>query len=75
MRSLAYTGGSFQGIPTMRQPILWLSCCLAAILLAGCGNKGPLYMPPPAPAKPAAPAKPKPAPAPASTATAPASQH
>ncbi len=60
----------------MRQPILWLSCGLATLLLAGCGNKGPLYMPPPTPpAKPAAPAKPKPAPAPAATAAAPAQQH
>lgn len=64
----------------MRRPILrpclLLSCGFVLALLAGCGNKGPLYMPPP-PA--AAPAKPKPAatpaPAPASTAMSPAEQH
>jgi len=28
----------------MRRPLL-LPLCLAAAVLAGCGNKGPLYMP------------------------------
>ncbi len=28
----------------MRRPLL-LPLCLAAALLAGCGNKGPLYLP------------------------------
>ncbi|MFM6986245.1 MAG: LPS translocon maturation chaperone LptM [Hydrogenophaga sp.] len=28
----------------------WLGCCSAVALLAGCGQKGPLYLPsPPAP--------------------------
>jgi len=57
------------------RPCLLLSCGFALALLAGCGNKGPLYMPPPA----TAPVKPKPAatpaPAPASTAVSPAAQH
>jgi predicted small lipoprotein YifL len=59
----------------MRRSILLLPACLAFAAVAGCGNKGPLYMPPAAP-KPA-PAKPAPAPAPApahaSTAAQPAS--
>ena len=42
----------------MRRPLL-LPLCLAAAMLAGCGNKGPLFMPPPAAAaKPATPAQP-----------------
>lgn len=32
------------GYPTMRRPLL-LPLCLVTIALAGCGNKGPLYMP------------------------------
>ncbi|MDO1529401.1 lipoprotein [Fulvimonas sp. R45] len=36
----------------MRRSTLLLPFCLAAFALAGCGNKGPLYLP----AKPAAPA-------------------
>ncbi|MHB1059604.1 MAG: LPS translocon maturation chaperone LptM [Rhodanobacter sp.] len=47
----------------MRRPLMLLSFCLAAALLAGCGNKGPLVLPTqPAAAsttaKPAAPAVP-----------------
>jgi len=55
----------------MRRSILLLPACLALAAISGCGNKGPLYMPPPesAPAKPA----PAPAPAHASTAAQPAS--
>ena len=54
----------------MRRSILLLPLCVAVAALSGCGNKGPLFMPP----KPAAPAaaKPAPAPAPSSTAAAPA---
>ena len=66
----------------MRRSLLLLPACLAYAALSGCGNKGPLYMPPAAP-KPAA-AKPAPvaapahavsaaAPAASSTASAPAS--
>lgn len=36
----------------MRRPALLLPFCLAAVALAGCGNKGPLYLP----ARPAMPA-------------------
>ena len=36
----------------MRRPALLLPFCLAATALAGCGNKGPLYLP----ARPAMPA-------------------
>jgi predicted small lipoprotein YifL len=46
----------------MRRPILLTSLCFAAIVLAGCGQKGPLFMPPPT----------KGAPAPASTVVRPA---
>ncbi|QAU24591.1 hypothetical protein EO087_11830 [Dyella sp. M7H15-1] len=52
----------------MRRSILLLSACLAFAAIPGCGNKGPLYMPPPTPAPPA-----KPAPVHASTAAQPAS--
>lgn len=55
----------------MRQPILLLLTCLAFAAIAGCGNKGPLYYPPPEPAHPAL--APAPAPAHAATAQAPAS--
>lgn len=51
----------------MRRSILLLTTCLAYAAIAGCGNKGPLYYPPPAAAHPA------PAPAHAATAQAPAS--
>jgi predicted small lipoprotein YifL len=50
----------------MRRSILLLPACLALAAISGCGNKGPLYMPPPEPA----PAKPAPAPAPAHASTA-----
>lgn len=52
----------------MRRQILLLPTCLAFAAMAGCGNKGPLYYPPPK----AAPAHPAPAPAPAHASTAPA---
>ncbi|HEY0197819.1 MAG TPA: lipoprotein [Rhodanobacter sp.] len=53
----------------MRRSNLLLPLCLVAVALAGCGQKGPLFMPPkpgPAPtaAKPAVPASVAPAPAP-----------
>lgn len=48
---------------------LLLTLCLAAALLAGCGNKGPLVLPP---ARPQPAAQPTPPPAPASTAATPA---
>ena len=51
----------------MRRSILLLPTCLAVIAMGGCGNKGPLYYPPP-PAHHAA----APAPAHAATAAAPA---
>jgi predicted small lipoprotein YifL len=54
----------------MRRSILLLPTCLAFAAIAGCGNKGPLYYPPPTPAP--AHAAPAPAPAPASTSSAPA---
>lgn len=50
----------------MRRLILLLPACLAFAAISGCGNKGPLYMPPPEPA----PLKPAPAPAPAHASTA-----
>lgn len=53
----------------MRQSLLLLPFCLVVAVLAGCGNKGPLVLPP----KPAAPAHAAPAAA-SSTAT-PAKQH
>lgn len=37
----------------MRRPILLSSLCLAATVIAGCGQKGPLFMPPPTKAAPA----------------------
>lgn len=54
----------------MRRSILLLMLCVAASMLAGCGNKGPLFMPPPKPTP--TPAATTPAPAPASTAAKPA---
>jgi predicted small lipoprotein YifL len=52
---------------------LLLTLCLAAALLAGCGNKGPLVLPPARPQPAAQPtAQPAPQPAPAATAPAPA---
>lgn len=29
----------------MRQILLLLACCGLALVLSGCGNKGPLYLP------------------------------
>jgi predicted small lipoprotein YifL len=54
----------------MRRSILLLPTCLAFAAIAGCGNKGPLYYPPPTQAP--AHAAPAPAPAPASSSSAPA---
>lgn len=51
----------------MRRSLLLLPFCLATVALAGCGNKGPLYLP----AKPAA-AAPLPAPAGSASTTTPA---
>jgi predicted small lipoprotein YifL len=66
-----YTAASFSGTLVMRRSLLFL-VCLALVALAGCGRKGPLYLPPPAAATPTTVA---PAPA-ASTAAAPAAaQH
>ena len=63
----------------MRRPLL-LPLCLAAAMLAGCGNKGPLYLPnnphPPVHVPPAAqpaPAASQATPAPAGSSAAPAS--
>jgi|GEM_PF-331540 len=36
----------------MRRSLLLLPLCTAFALLAGCGNKGPLYLPKPTPAAP-----------------------
>jgi predicted small lipoprotein YifL len=46
----------------MRRLHLLLPLCSALALLAGCGNKGPLYMPKPTPAPAAAPVAPAPKP-------------
>jgi len=66
--------------PIMRRPLLLLPLCLAAALLAGCGNKGPLYLPnnphPPVHVPPQpAPAPAQSAPVPASSSAAPAATH
>jgi predicted small lipoprotein YifL len=48
-----YTAPVLAGDPVMRRSLLLLPLCTAFVLLAACGNKGPLYMPPkttPAPA-------------------------
>lgn len=62
----------------MRRPLL-LPLCLAAAMLAGCGNKGPLYLPnnphPPVyvpPARQPAPAASQATPAPAGSSAVPA---
>ncbi|SEI70970.1 LPS translocon maturation chaperone LptM [Frateuria terrea] len=47
----------------MRRPILCTVLLLAACLLAGCGNKGPLVLPPGQAGSTAAPAASAPAPA------------
>lgn len=54
----------------MRRSILLLPLCAVLAALSGCGNKGPLFMPPPKPT-PASTATPV-APAPAATAATPA---
>lgn len=54
----------------MRRSILLPALCIALATLAGCGNKGPLFMPPPKPTTTTTTTKP--APAPASTAAKPA---
>lgn len=51
----------------MRRSILCTALLLAAGLLAGCGNKGPLVMPPTQPGNTAAPAASAPAPATSAT--------
>ncbi|MHA6205723.1 LPS translocon maturation chaperone LptM [Dyella soli] len=48
----------------MRRSLLLFPLCTVLALLAGCGNKGPLYMPKPTPAPTAAPVQPAAAPAP-----------
>lgn len=65
----------------MRRPLL-LPLCLAAAMLAGCGNKGPLYLPnnpnPPVyvpPKAQPAPATAQTAPAPAASSAIPAATH
>ncbi|MGN6654399.1 MAG: LPS translocon maturation chaperone LptM [Rhodanobacter sp.] len=47
----------------MRRSLLLLPLALVVALLAGCGNKGPLVLPPARPALPPAPAASAPAPA------------
>lgn len=42
----------------MHRSLLLLPFCLVVALLAGCGNKGPLTLPPTKPAATTAPAKP-----------------
>jgi predicted small lipoprotein YifL len=59
----------------MRRSLLLLPFCLVVATLAGCGNKGPLTLPPTKPAAAPAPAQPA-VPATAATANTPAnSQH
>jgi predicted small lipoprotein YifL len=65
--TLGYTAGVFRGNPAMHRSLLLLPFCLATAALAGCGNKGPLYLP----ARPA-PATTAPVPASAATLAAPA---
>ncbi|WP_281851146.1 lipoprotein [Dyella sp. GSA-30] len=56
----------------MRRSLSLVSLCAVALALAGCGNKGPLYMPAKPATPAAAPAKPA-APAPATSTVKPAS--
>jgi predicted small lipoprotein YifL len=42
----------------MRRSLLLLPLCCVFVLVAGCGNKGPLYLPKPTPAPAAAPVHP-----------------
>jgi predicted small lipoprotein YifL len=59
----------------MRRSLLLLPFCLVVALLAGCGNKGPLTLPPTKPAAASVPVKPA-TPAIAATVDTPAnSQH
>lgn len=55
----------------MRRSLLLLPLCCVFVLVAGCGNKGPLYIPKPTPAPAAAPVHPA-TPAPAAAAAHPA---
>lgn len=55
---LPYTPSVPYGNPAMRRLLLLLPLCAGLALLAGCGNKGPLYMPKPTPAPAAAPVAP-----------------
>lgn len=58
----------------MRRSLSLVSLCAVALALAGCGNKGPLYMPTKPATPAAAPAKPAVhAPAPAASTANPAS--
>lgn len=57
----------------MRLPLLLLSLCLVVAMLAGCGQKGPLVLPPARPAAASSTAKPH-APAPAASSATPASE-
>ncbi|MGO4701874.1 LPS translocon maturation chaperone LptM [Dyella sp. 2RAB6] len=52
----------------MRRSILLLPLCVAVAALSGCGNKGPLFMPPPKPT-PANTVPPSPKPTPTITTT------
>lgn len=54
----------------MRRSLLLLPLCSVFALAAGCGNKGPLYIPKPTPAPAAAPVHPATPAAPAASATA-----
>jgi predicted small lipoprotein YifL len=56
----------------MRRSLSLVSLCAVALALAGCGNKGPLYMPAKPATPAAAPAKPA-APAPTASTVKPAS--
>jgi predicted small lipoprotein YifL len=57
----------------MRPSLLLLPLCLVVALLAGCGQKGPLVLPPTRPAAASSTATPH-APAPAASSTTPASE-
>jgi predicted small lipoprotein YifL len=74
---LAYTARVPAGYALMRRSLLLLPLCSVFVLLAACGNKGPLYIAKPTPAAPAQPAKPaaKPAAPVAPTVAAPAPVH
>ena len=62
----------------MRRSLLLLPLCSVVLLVAGCGNKGPLYLPKPTPAPataPVQPAAPAATPAPMAAPAAPAVVH